>query len=109
MEEVIYEVLQIIDDIKNYLNGHNIFIITQSKLGFNKLFEGFIIKDWINSITNCRKYMLQNEVIIVEYVKHYAKCWKDRNRIYHSSEKKKEVLTEWCNKVQEKYKSDNNF
>ena len=38
MEEVIHEVLQIIDDIKNYLNGYNIFITAQGELGFDKLF-----------------------------------------------------------------------
>jgi len=77
IEEVIHEVLKIIDNNKNYLNRNNFFITTQQEIRFDKLFKGFIIKDWINRLKEYRKYILQNEMIIAKYIKHYAKYWED--------------------------------
>ena len=69
-----HEVLQIMDDIKNYLEGHDYFITAQDLIGFMNLFCGFIIKDWISAETEYSKYIYQNEIIIQECIKHYYDC-----------------------------------
>jgi len=93
-------VLQLVDDIKHYLEGHDYFITAQKEIEFDKLFRRFIVKDWINYESNCRKYALQNEVVIAEYVRFYSKCWEDRNRIFYHKAKQSELLRNQCEEVQ---------
>jgi len=47
-----------IDDIKNYLNGYDYFIMVQNKIGFKNLFRGFVLKDWINAEEHCNKFSM---------------------------------------------------
>ena len=92
IEEIIHEVFQMIDDIKIYLESYNYFITAQKEIRFKFIFRGFILKDWIDVLTNCRKYSLYNEVIIQESIKFYVLCWEDRNMIYHSEKIQRELL-----------------
>ena len=109
IDKIIHEVLQMIKDIKIYLEGYNYFITAQKEIGFKFIFRGFILKDWINALTNCRKYSLHNEVIIQESVKFYALCWEDRNRIYHSKKIQRELLTKQCKAMQEEFQESGDY
>ena len=44
-DEVVHKVLQIMDDIKNYLESNEYFIMVQDLIRFKNLFCGFILKD----------------------------------------------------------------
>ena len=98
-----------IEDIKIYLEGYNYFITAQKEIEFNFIFRGFILKDQINASTDCRKYLLYNEVIIQESIKFYALCWEDRNRIYHSEKMQRELLTKQCKAMQEEFQESGDY
>ena len=75
MEDVIHEILQMIEDIKNYLNRYDYFITAQNTIGFKNLFRGFVLKDWINAEEQYNKFYIQNEIIVQKCMKHYYDCW----------------------------------
>ena len=72
-------------------------------IGFDKLFYRFILKDWIDSKENCSKYTLHNAVIVKEYMKYYADCWKQRYRAYDNLEYQREILVKWCKGVRDSF------
>jgi len=55
-DDVAHEVIQIISDIKVYLEGRGSFVTNQQKIGFKQLFHGFIIKDWFDEDEHCERY-----------------------------------------------------
>ena len=71
IEEIIYEAIQMINNIEQYLLGNNYFITKQKEIGFKALFRGFIVRDWFDNDIEFNKYCLQNEVIVQEYVGYY--------------------------------------
>ena len=45
MEGIIHEIIQMINDIEQYLIENTYFITKQKEIGFKAIFQGFIIKD----------------------------------------------------------------
>ena len=86
-EEVIYETLQMINDIEQYLKGNQYFIMMQKEIGFKELFYRFIAKDWFRSDPECKKFRLQNKKIVKECVDYCGKYWKLRNEIHYNKSK----------------------
>jgi len=53
----------------------------------NKIFRGFVVKDWFRGVeSKMIKYHSLNKVIIKYSVIFYNKCWKERNKVFHSKE-----------------------
>ena len=90
-----------IDNIKSYLYGHNYFIMIQNKIRFKNLLRGFVLKDWINAEEYYNKFLIQNQIIVQEYVKHYYNCWQLRNYVYYDRDYQRQVLQEWYKGMQE--------
>ena len=70
-EKIIHEIIQMINNIEQYLLGNNYFITKQKEISFKKLFRGFVVRDWFDNDMECNKYYLQNEVIVRECVGYY--------------------------------------
>ena len=47
-----------------YLNGGKNFKATQWLIGFDILFRGYIVKDWMGNNTECTQYKQHNKVIV---------------------------------------------
>ena len=73
-KEIIYKVLQFINDIKTYLQQGDFFITNQYRIGYKYLFRWFIVHDQYCENENCYQYILQNELIVKEYIKYYMDC-----------------------------------
>ena len=61
-----------LDDIKEYLNGRQTFHTNQQLIGYDALFRGYIIKNWLE--TECNNYYEDYNRIIINYcIRYYYK------------------------------------
>ena len=58
----------------------------QYKVGVDKIFKGFIIKDWFGE-NEYAKYRKWNKVLIKQSIEFYQKYWTERNEAYYQPEK----------------------
>ena len=97
-------------DIENYLQGGEPTdgCTTQSIIGMNALFRGWITMNWLDAgMPQPRKMHTLNKIIVKHSVRFYSQAWKHRNEAKHDPSKFKEFVCEWCEKVADMVKDDN--
>ena len=78
--------MDIVKDIKNYLNDQSEIKINQQYIRMKYLFQGYIIKAWHRMNFGTTKYYYHNKIIIRICIEFYAECWKHRNEVLHKPE-----------------------
>ena len=84
-----------------YLNGNNQYATTQRFIGHDMLFRGFIVKDWCGNNEEYTKNRKLNKIFVKHCVRHYWKCWEDRNNWAKKPEIRRQRKIDW-------YKSEMN-
>ena len=95
-EEKINETNDMLTDIKNYLGGRRDCVTTQGTIGFDKIFRGYIVKDWHGDDEDCESCHEINKIIVKKIVDFYAKFWDHRNSCLNESETKRKMVVDWC-------------
>ena len=81
---------------------------TQSIIGMNYVFRGWITKNWVDiRQQQLKKMHTINKMIIKHSVKFYSEAWRHRNEIRHDPVKYKEFIIKWYHNVNEMIKEDN--
>jgi hypothetical protein len=65
--------MMILSNITAYFRQSNEMQMAQQVLGVDKLFKGFIVKDWLGD-TETKKFQRWNKIIIKECSNFYFKC-----------------------------------
>jgi len=91
------EIMSFCEDILAYLeNDQEVeYETNQQHVGMSELFRGFVVKNWMSTDMNDKKYRYLNMIIVRECVHFYGQCWKHRNEIMHDPVKQKERLIKW--------------
>ena len=80
-------------DIKRYLNGEEEEFCTNQKVaGYDKLFRGLVVKEWIDVNEGKVDFHGHNRVLIKICVSFYHECWKSRYIVLHLEEYKTNIL-----------------
>ena len=98
-EEKVQEVKGLLSDIKKYFNGDRDYVTSQAVLGFDKIFIGYIVKDWYRDDENCESYHEFNRIIVKKSVEFYNKCWDHRNSCMNQKELKRKMVMDWYEKA----------
>jgi len=66
----------------------------------NEIFQGWIIKNWVNVQEIQPKHVSQiNKIIVKQSVLFYAEAWKNRNDIMHNKDNYRTFVIDLYNKV----------
>ena len=72
-QELLEEIELLASDTIEYLRGENNGKGTQALIGHDKIFRGFIVKDWFAGDLTQKRYLQANKVIVKISVIHYSK------------------------------------
>ena len=78
-EKKINETNDIFSDVKNYLGGQRDCVTTQGIIGIDKIFRGYIVKNWHGDDEDCESHHEINKIIVKKSVEFYVKFWNHRN------------------------------
>lgn len=86
------------DNLRKYLLGHDSITGSQLLIGYDKIFRGVIMRDWVSNNETEIKYTACNKVIVSLCTNFYLQQWKSRNERRHSHTLRRKRLTEWLDK-----------
>ena len=91
------EIMSFCEDILVYLeNDQEVeYETNQQYVGMMELFRGYVVKNWMSTDMNVKKYRYLNMILARECVCFYNQCWKHRNEIMHDPIKQKERMMRW--------------
>ena len=100
-------IMSFVEDILWYLENdeEEDCKMNQYLVGMQELFWGFVVIVWEEADLNSKKYSVLNKIVIKKCREFYVKCWKDRNKIFHSKNKQRICMKEWYEK--EKLRAEN--
>ena len=79
------EVDKMIKDIRNFLVGREEFLTNQQYIGFEAIFQGYLLKDQFGYNFSLSKYNECNKIIARLSIKFYIKCQKHQNEVNNDS------------------------
>ena len=91
---ILNDAYRFVEDIYSYLNGSTNVPGSQNIIGFNSLFQGFVVKDWFGANSDETKYHQSNKIIIKYCVHLYHDCWLQRNKLMQEDKNLKQRLVE---------------
>ena len=77
-------------------------------IGMDKIFKGWVVKNWIDMHQLQRLNMKEvNREIVKSSVWYYSKAWKNRNDMLHDKDKYREHVIEWHKRLVETIEKGN--
>lgn len=100
-ENKVREVQGLLSDVKKYFKGEKDFVASQVLIGFDKIFRGYVVKDWCGDNETCESCHEFNKVIVKKSVEFYNTCWDHRNSCMNKKELKRKMVLEWHEKAKQ--------
>ena len=75
-QKIKQDIIKMIYDIIHFIMNEEEPRTMQGLIGMSGLFQGFVVKDWVNN-NKTTKYIPFNKVLIRKCTKCYYKCWEE--------------------------------